>query len=221
MTEIEIEEEVAEKTEFTFAELSETAKQKAIEWYAEGQSADWEPDYDDILRCFGFLGIEVSSHPVKLMNGKTRQEPDIHYAISWSQGDGATFEGTWAAERMDLAGLHAYAPQDDTLHRLGAKLLVVLLCHPDATAKITTTRYGPGLESMGIEDAVTGEADAQGDELLLAQELVDMMDGVMDALAGWIYDQLRDELEHQTSEEVCIEGIEANDTTFDEDGRVI
>lgn len=53
----------------------------------------WDNLIEDFAEQLAEVGITVSTHEVKLMNGKTRQDPNIYFSGFWSQGDGACFEG--------------------------------------------------------------------------------------------------------------------------------
>lgn len=53
----------------------------------------WDSLIEDFAEQLAEVGITVSTHEVELMNGKTRQDPNIYFSGFWSQGDGACFEG--------------------------------------------------------------------------------------------------------------------------------
>lgn len=53
----------------------------------------WDSLIENFAEQLAEVGITVSTHEVKLMNGKTRQDPSIYFSGFWSQGDGACFEG--------------------------------------------------------------------------------------------------------------------------------
>lgn len=216
MTEADqVDNETDDKVEFKFAELSDEAKRVALEWFRVVVNSDWEPEYEDIVTCFGFLGIEFDQESYRTMGGSTMQRPAIEYQLSWCQGDGAVFRGKWKAEDMDIAALHEHAPQDTTLHDIGRQLTLILLRWPTAWARIKTVNYGPGLSGMSIE------ADESSFDEDLDPDIEDQMNPIIGACAQWIYDQFRSDLEWQGADEQCIEGIEANDYTFDEEGNHI
>lgn len=75
--------------------LSEERRDDLLEKYRNvNVEYDW---WDSLFEYFAEqlteIGITVSTHEVKLMNGKTRQDPNIYFSGFWSQGDGAYFEG--------------------------------------------------------------------------------------------------------------------------------
>jgi hypothetical protein len=54
----------------------------------------WDGLFEDFVEQLTEIGITVDTHEVKLMNGKTRQDPNIYFSGFWSQGDGACFAGS-------------------------------------------------------------------------------------------------------------------------------
>jgi hypothetical protein len=203
---------------YRFAELSDAARQRAIEWFRECVTQDWEPDdiIADAVNLFGHLGIEFGVRTVKLMNGKTRQEPNVAYSIGFVQGDYATFTGHWVAERMHYAALLEQAPEDAELKRVGAQLMSVMLRYPLASCQIA-----PFSLRVSIDTAFTGECDDDGGQVDLDEDTFATVEACMEALAAWLYQRMADELLYHGSEQACIEGIEANEYTFDEDGKPI
>lgn len=75
--------------------LSEERRSKLLEEYRNVNVEHdwWDSLIEDFAEQLTEVGITVSTHEVKLMNGKTRQDPDIYFSGFWSQGDGAYFEG--------------------------------------------------------------------------------------------------------------------------------
>ena len=53
----------------------------------------WDSLIEDFAEQLTEVGITADTHEVKLMNGKTRWDPNIYFSGFWSQGDGAYFEG--------------------------------------------------------------------------------------------------------------------------------
>ena len=75
--------------------LNKERRDKLLEKYRNvNVEHDW---WDSLFEYFAEqlteIGITVNTHEVKLMNGKTRQDPNIYFSGFWSQGDGAYFEG--------------------------------------------------------------------------------------------------------------------------------
>ena len=83
-----------EKTVFTFDELDESAKERARDWWRNStDESDFSATLEDVEQVAAILGIEFATRPVKLMGGGTRNESLIYYSVSYSQGDGASFQG--------------------------------------------------------------------------------------------------------------------------------
>ena len=204
------------ETAYKFKDLDKRARERAIEWYRAGVTQDWEPEYDDFVTIFGYLGIELAQRDYKTVGGDTRYEPDIAYSIGFTQGDYAVFKGDWRADRMHFAELLAHAPTDPILQSVGARLMAVMMRYPRAHSRIGTS--GNRYETVAIDTAYTGEENEDG-EIELDEATFDELQGCVEVLASWIYTQLSEELLWQGSEENCIEGIEANDYDFNEDGR--
>lgn len=75
---------VVETNVFQYDELDDRAKERAREWYSRHvfeDACDWEFVYEDAVRVAEILGIEISTSPVRLMSGKSRQEPDIYFDL--------------------------------------------------------------------------------------------------------------------------------------------
>lgn len=75
--------------------LSEERRDKLLEEYRNVNVEHdwWDGLIEDFAEQLTEVGITVDTHEVKLMNGKTRQDPSIYFSGFWSQGDGAYFEG--------------------------------------------------------------------------------------------------------------------------------
>jgi hypothetical protein len=67
---------------YQFAELSDEAKEKAREWFrrSNDDDDDWEYMKDDFTEMMAVFGFDVH---------------DTYYSGFWSQGDGASFTGSW------------------------------------------------------------------------------------------------------------------------------
>jgi hypothetical protein len=202
-----------EKTEFKFSELSEKAKEKAREWYRECVSQDWEPDLDDAATCLSYLGFEVNKESYSTRVG-TRQRWAISYSIGYCQSDFADFAAEWKAEAIDMAGLLAYAPIDTELHKMCARAMALMLRHPLAVGAVRRRNHGGSECEYAYRNPDDGQAVDDVDFALQHD-----LEAIAKDICAWLYKQLRDEYEYQTSDEQVIEGIEANEYDFDEDGE--
>jgi len=209
--------EIIETTVFHFDELSDTAKAKARVWYREGAfDYDWyDAVYEDFQRIAEIVGVGIKTRTVRLMGGGTRQDPCIWFRGFWSQGDGASWEGSYSYRKNASAEIRSYAPQDTELHRIADALQAIQrrnfyqlraeashsghYCHEYCMA-ISVQRDNPSYQD------VTADAEEAVTELLRD-------------LARWLYRQLEREYHYLTSDEVVNEAIIANKCTFTEAGR--
>lgn len=202
---------------YTFDELSDGAKEKARDWWRQhvfSDSSDWEFVFEDAIECAKILGIEIASHSVPLMNGKTRQEPSIYFSGFSSQGDGASFEGSYQYAKGAAKKIRQHAPQDKELHRIADELQHLQKKHFYrllAQMKVSGRYSHSGC--MAVD--VTGTQDCYGFE---DQRTEEVFTELMRDFADWIYRQLENEYNYQTSDEVADEALLANGYTFLADG---
>lgn len=204
-------------TVYHLTELPEGAKDRARAWYRQGGfDHDWyAAAYEDFQRIAEILGIRLNTRTVRLVGGRTREDPCIWFTGFSSQGDGASWTGTYAYRKSAAADLRAYAPQDHTLHGIAERLqaaqrqnfyqLSAKVAHRGNyyhaySMDITVTRGSPSSQEV-VEDA----------EAILVDALRD--------LANWLYRQLEQEYDYLTSDESVDETLIANGYTFTEEGR--
>lgn len=207
---------VVETNVFQYDELDDRAKERAREWYSRHvfeDSCDWEFVYEDAVRVAEILGIEISTSPVRLMSGKSRQKTDIYFTGFWSQGDGACFEGTYRYAKGATKKIRQYAPQDKELHRIADELQAVQrkhFYHLIASMNHTGHYCHSGCMSVEVEHNEDRYRDIGDAEEEITQLMCDFAD--------WIYERLSDEYDYQTSDEAVEEAIRANEYEFDEEG---
>lgn len=196
-----------------YSELSVDAKERAKQWWAEGECRDFGNDeytLTDILTVLGHLGFDTD-------------KDDIQWSGFCSQGDGLSFRGGWRASQLDLAALLAHAPEDDDLPGFGATLMALTLRHPSSAAKIIFSYYGCGVPSMSIDETGTGVIDDNGWELTLSDEEAKEFEDTSRRIAKWAYSQLEDEYNYRTSLEQADETLASTDGDyeFDEEGELV
>ena len=195
---------------YTFDELSDAAKEKAREWYRNGQlDYDWwDSVYEQADTAAKHLGIDIDR--------KGKHTPAIYFSGFWSQGDGACFEGSYRYKKgWRSALLHEFGPGDtlnellsigQALQEIQSKQFYKL----EATCRHRGHYQHSGCMSVEVEhaeDRYRDIGDAEGeirDQLRL--------------FADWIYDCLESEHSWLTSDEQVDESIRANEYTFNEDG---
>ena len=197
-------------TVYSYKELSEQAKEKARDWYRDGNlDYDWwESVYEDAKTIGAFLGWTID---------------DIYFSGFSSQGDGACFEGHWSLDTVSLKKLQAHAPSDKDLHKIGADFqeLVSLNQHRRKLARLEGVEDVYEAPSGSVKQSGhyshKGCTDFSVDNMDPASEdtLIEISRDFMD----WIYDQLEKEHDWLQADEQVAESIMANDYEFDEDGN--
>jgi hypothetical protein len=203
-------------TLYQFDELSPKAQANAIDWYRElwmsSGDTDWADytleDADEIAKL---LGIEIKRRDVRLMNGKTRQDPGVYFQLH-TQGSGASFSGTYAYRQHSVKLVTEHAPQDAELARIAQGLLAVQAKH---RYQLTAVMEADGREVYSGAVCITVYKD--GDELDDA-DATDGVIGYLRAFMDWTYKQLTAEYDYQTSDEYIRETLEASDYEFMEEG---
>ena len=147
---------------------------------------------------------------------------DIVFSGFYSQGDGAAFRGrVYVYEWMEQEGHHITHPA------------AYLACRDDGSYVSLTTGRGNNMRAsieecacmttpseifVGLDQQAWEElVDAQLSDLSLEDEVLSFCNDLADKL----YNDLRDEYEHLTSEEMFIEHCEANEITFEENEDAI
>lgn len=195
---------------YTFDELSDAAKEKAREWYRNGQlDYDWwDSVYEQADTAAKHLGIDIDR--------KGKHTPAIYFSGFWSQGDGACFEGSYRYKKgWRSALLHEFGP-GDTLNELlsiGQSLQEVQskqFYKLEATCRHRGRYQHSGCMVIDVEhadDRYRDIGDAEDEITTLLRDFAD-----------WIYGRLEQEHDWLTSDEQVDESIRANEYTFNEDG---
>lgn len=218
---------VKQTTIYTYNELSDSAKERAREWYREGHlDYDWwDCLYEDFALRAQELGIDLSQKPVKRMNGKTRYSPAIYFSGFYHQGSGSSFSGTWQAWEMNLDKLKSECPTDKELHRIGDVLASCAKEDGEATATILPHR--DNWINVTVEDGTTlveqfDQLDSDSPEYRqMEQAFKDREEAITEALRDfnrWMYRCLETEYEWLNSDAQVEESIIANEYEFTEDG---
>jgi len=184
-------------TLYTYDELSDAAKERAREWFRQGNfDFDWWADvYIDAKDIGGMLGFS---------------DMDISFSGFWSQGDGASFTGQWHAKDVKPGAVKAYAPKDDKLKAIAAKLEALAAESPDASIRLYRLshqyahRYTIGFDA--VERRIGFEE--------IPDDYITRFKSAAYDLMGWIYRQLEQEYEYLTSDESIAEAIKAGAFEF-------
>jgi hypothetical protein len=184
---------------YKFSELSDTAKQKAINNCREWQTTHqwWEFVYDDAKEIGKIMGIDIKR---------------IYFSGFWSQGDGACFEGHYEYAKGAPKNVQQYAPMDAELHAIAQALQNIQRANfyqLRAGVKHRGHYYHENCTDIDRNDYKEPTQDA---EELITECLRDFM--------RWVYSKLQKEYEWLTSDESVAEMIEANEYEFDENGNI-
>lgn len=210
--------ETIQLTLYKFEELSDQAKEKARDWYREGDDFQFDAEvvYNDASTIGKLMGIDLDTKPVKLMGGKTRHDPCIFYSGFWNQGDGACFEGTYRYQKGAVKAVANHTCNSDPeLIRIAQGLQDVQKRHFYKLRARTTHRghyYHSGCMSVEVyhyDDQYRDIGDAEDEITQLLRDFAD-----------WIYEQLEEAYEYRMSDEAVDAGILANEYEFDENGEI-
>ena len=197
-----------------FDELSDEAKERAREWYRQGNCDDcfWsECTIDDAKEIGKYMGIDIEN---------------IYFSGFWSQGDGACFEGTWRAKDVQADKLKEYAPQDKELHRIVDGLAKIAKEYPDGYFKVRHRGHysHSGCTAFDVELPTEQENELEYDspeykllQVKLGEDEETLIELARDFM-NWIYRQLEKEWDYQNSNEQVEESIRCNEYEFLKDG---
>ena len=214
---------------YKFNELSEQAKEVARDWYRGcSTSDDFDFCIEDAVRMGEMIGIEFDTHAVKLHGGGTRYDANIYWSGFCSQGDGASFEGTYRYKKGALKALQAECPaqwtdKDGTIHESkGNKELhdiARVLQREQARYfyQIVTRVSQSGRYSH--ENTMSFEHERADEKELEEGADTECIEEMMRDFARWIYTQLEQENDYRNSDEYIDETIEANEYEFLENGE--
>jgi len=139
----------------------------------------------------------------------------------WSQGDGASFTGTFNGEVGDNAPeeIRKHAPLDKELHRIADELCMLGRLYYRAYAHISrlygTNYYHEHTMFVTGCEPVYGDADDWADTVNEAVE--EGLQVLFRDLAGWLYGSLENEYDYLTSDEVVWDTIVSNGLNKEEE----
>jgi hypothetical protein len=208
---------------FKYEELSDSAKQKAREWYL-GMDGGldyewWDSVYDDFVEVCKILGVELADDPVRLMGGGVRYKPRIAFSGFGSQGDGASFEGCFRGKLDMVEKIKEYAPLDEDLHNIAACLYVDFVEPYNATCRVDISTTGRYSHSHTMRFEFNDFENSEGEwEQMEDRGRETVVENNLRWLADWLYTRLEKDYDWLTSDEVVAENIIANGYEFDENG---
>jgi hypothetical protein len=198
------------KTVFTFDELSSSAKEAARNWWrAYGLDYEWWGcTLDDSLEILRILGYSVD-------------RKNVQFSGFASQGDGASFFGSYSYRKGAAREIRSYAPQDNRLHAIADALQAMQRRNFYRVTGSIGRGYGSG--NYVHEMTMSFEVD-RSDETCWSQSAAnDAEEAFAEAsrdLARWLYRVLESEYDYLMSDESVDETIRANAYEFDECGSL-
>ena len=155
----------------------------------------------------------------------------------YSQGDGASWAGTYRPERLDFvshthvpvydrapAEIRSYAPQDGELHRIADELCLLARIYYPTFADVSRIhdRYAHEMTMhLSSTEPYVGGGWVDWSDLEAPDEIIcTVEDTLLDLfrdLARWLYRQLETEYDYLTSDEAVAETLEANEIFETED----
>ena len=197
---------IVEIKTFKFSELSEKAKQVAIDQYRNDEFYpfdDWhdfiKSDFHEILELIGFYNI------------------DSCFSGFCSQGDGASFTADYTYKKGCLNAVKNYAPNDNELHSI-VKGIVSHQKDNDYKLECIITHSGSiysHSNTMRFDWSKNGDSYFDWKNIFVEDEIEQLFKG----LADWYYSKLYNEYEYVMSDEHIIENIESNEYDFLESGK--
>lgn len=205
---------------YTYAELSEKAREKALLDYSASIDYDWwDSIYEDAMGIASLMGVTIDK---------------IAFSGFYSQGDGARFTGFYTPVDNVQDKVKEYAPTDESLHRIAAEfdriraeftLTTVNGCPipADYYALISASTSNYCHENTMVIDVDTAagslfwvldDAGAHFDKIKTD------LKSTLRSYAQWIYKQLETEWEYLTCEDSFSEACEANNWEFTVNGEM-
>ncbi len=217
----EVEEDT--KTEFSFDELDERAKQKAREAYTSGDYPGyewWDYTYEDAVSMGALIGINIDHRSRKTMSGKIIREPEIQFSGFCSQGDGACFSGDYRFVPDAVKNIESEC-NDKELLRIATQLTMLQLTRrltglAYLSATITTSGNYSHSGSMNVN---VNSEDNDDEHSNISEDVEEDTERLLKGFADWIYKNLEAEYDYLTSDEYVDERLA--EESFDEEGSVV
>jgi hypothetical protein len=181
------------RTAYYYSDLEGKAKEKAIDWM-EARLTEWFTLHDvhhviyDFTRICNDLGITLHVNT---------SGPAVYWELSYSQSDGVSFDGIWRGTPPGNTELiKAVYPKETKLHGI-AELLET------ETAKYFFAEQ----EMICVEITASNRRNYFNLSFETAVELGEIsettIEGCIRALNLWLYEEIREEYEHQTGREAA------------------
>lgn len=183
---------------YTFDELSDTAKQKALESLSDiNTDYEWW-NYEDYTNIGKIFGIQIDK---------------IYFSGFSSQGDGACFEGHYRYNKDAPKKIREYAPLDTRLHDIADTLQSIQ--KGQFYQLMSDTKHRGHYYHENCTETSVYRNDNKDITREVEKQLIDTLKDFM----KWIYRSLEKDYDHLTSEEAIKETIQLNEYEFYETGE--
>jgi hypothetical protein len=209
---------------YKFSELSDKAKNKALDHFRDMAcyyTYWYESVFEDCKAIFDILGI-LSQRNEPYIDFKTKGKklriisPNISFSGFSSQGDGASFEGSWYYKPGMSKAIRAYAPKDSKLYTIAKDLHEIQKRNRyNVRSRIFSVSH-----QYAHEHTVRVESEFY-DGTWVSDETNEAIKEAIRNLMRWIYSRLNDEYNYHTSDEYILELIDSNGYEFTENGKLI
>ena len=191
---------------YNFDELSDDSKENARDWWRKG-GLDYfwhDTTFPDFVTICGILGFDVI-------------ESNIHFSGFWSEGDGASFTGSYKYSKCSAKKIREYAPQDATLHEIADTLQALQKRNFYSLSANVTRNHNRYVHENTISCGyVDRDSDNYQDPTSDAEEtLTDCARN----LCHWLYASLEREYDWLMSDEHIDEIIRCNEYEFTKEGE--
>ena len=200
------------RTLYQFNELSDSAKERARDWWRTvlGDDTDWaDCVIDDAATIAGILGIDLRQRDVKLYGGGTRQEPRIYWDLG--RGGGVGFDASYSYVPGSARAIREHAPGEGELHAIATRLQQAQRRY---FYKLTADVSTRGSDCASITVSVYYD-----DEYELRPADAQPVEDAIQSFAHWIHSALTREYEYRMSDEAVDDDIRANEYEFTEEGE--
>jgi hypothetical protein len=213
-----------------FARLSKAVRQKVLDEHRDWNVTHdwWDSVYEDAVRMAALMGVEIDTVNRPRTPGPAGPtEYDIDFSGFSSQGDGASFSGSYCCKPDAVKKItEECGGNDPVLIEIATKLTALQIAvklEQASTLRLNICKhqhYGVHPLSMYVTDVVYEDDEVgTGDADLDNVKVTDAMEALFRRFADWIYHQLEQEYEHQTSDEAITEALQ--DYRFDRAGAII
>lgn len=195
-------EETSTRKIYQFDELSDTAKEYALQKQAEFEAEVFDPDYvlTDADTIAELLGIELA-----------RDKNDGISVYYDTYRKDISLKGKYYYKKGAVKAVKEYAPQDQTLHRIAQNLVDA---QKHCKYAVYAELYHGNYNRQGIE--LNSEYNLDNKE-----KYVEMIDNALREFAAWVLQQIEKEYDYRISAEAGEYSIKAKEYEFYEGGEMV